>query len=63
MKALPKFNPKAVCPKCGCRMTVETCHEDAVPYAEQWHDGGEAREHLRRRCLRCRYGWNEKVLK
>lgn len=57
------FNPKATCPKCG-HDEIGSCH---VPernrgqiYSTE-HDQERA-EHIRRRCQRCYYSWNEATL-
>ena len=57
-KPLPRFNPKAVCPKCD--------HSEVSTYYRPAEDCGKdecftcASEVLLRTCQRCRYQWAEK---
>lgn len=62
---LPLYDSTAICKKCGCT-TVGTHHFDADNGATRRNKfmpvERETREHLRRRCSRCGYSWNERPL-
>jgi hypothetical protein len=57
------FNPDATCPKCG-HDEISSLH---VPERNRGHiysteQDQERAEHIRRRCQRCHYSWNEATL-
>lgn len=55
---MQKYNPKAKCPKCGCKEIRTTFLEK-----DEWLDGQPAeRDLLHRSCTNCGYHWNEAPL-
>ena len=64
------FNPYIKCPKCGCD-EINTCYMEKLKYSscgdhlrEYKEDGSPVlKEHLRRECLRCHFGWPENIAK
>ena len=55
------FDPKAKCPKCGCKEISAYFHAkgDRKPLGDY---GYYEREILARRCDRCKYEWHEAPL-
>jgi transcription elongation factor Elf1 len=57
------FNPDATCPKCG-NDEISSCHvpERLRLFISCSDNDQEPEEHIRRRCTRCYYRWNEATL-
>jgi hypothetical protein len=60
---LTPYNDAAHCPKCACT-DVKTTYYPADDHRWLSSSGfaAESREHLRRRCARCSFMWNEATL-
>jgi transcription elongation factor Elf1 len=57
------FNPEATCPKCGHEDVNSSYVEERVRLFISCSDNDqEAGEHIRRKCRRCNYSWNEATL-
>ena len=56
---MKKFDPEAVCPKCGSDdIGTHYCYEGKVYCKPPWHKAAL----LHRCCKRCHYEWNEAPL-
>src|SRR5258708_6155054 len=76
MAKVNPFDPKAVCPKCGCEDVATRhvpgkateyasrcfCDETQKPYVDRENRWRGTAEHLERRCSRCGYLWPEATL-
>ena len=55
---LGRYNPDAICPKCGHDEVGTFHHDSSSPMDKFWPDL-EDREYLSRTCRRCHYEWAE----
>lgn len=56
------FDEKSYCPKCHSEDISSVWYPETHYYWDRPHGDAESKEHIRRRCVRCKYCWNEMPL-
>lgn len=59
MPSLPRYNPKAVCAKCGGKDVATTYCAHRGHLCGDFTHGFEGPPLMHRRCKRCGYNWSE----